>query len=272
MKVVSAAKLRKAQLRIVQMRPYALKLRMMISQLSSSLEGSDAAKFYEERPIQRVLLLVVSSDKGLAGSFNSSIAKEALRLREGKYSHLKADQIDIITIGKKGRDALVRSSVPLLKEYNGFFSSLSYEGAEEIADYAMNSFIEGKYDAVEVLYNQFKNAAVYITGAEQFLPIKVSGAEQGEDTKQQVIDYIFEPSKEAIISELVYKSLKIDFFRTLLESNAAEHGARMTSMDKATENAEELLRMLKLTYNRERQAAITKEILEIVGGAAAIGN
>ncbi|MDZ4839354.1 MAG: ATP synthase F1 subunit gamma [Bacteroidota bacterium] len=266
MKMVSAAKLRKAQQRIVLMRPYAVKLKQMLSQLSASLEGSEALKFYEARPVKNVLVIVISADRGLAGSFNSSIGKEAIRSLKGKYQNIK---VDIVTVGKKGRDAIIRANFTPFQENNGFFNKLTYEAAESIAEYAMQSFIDGKYDVVELVYNQFKNAAIFLTTSEQFLPIQ----ENSEEGKSQFnVDYIFEPSKEEIVAQLVYQSLKIDFFRAVLESNAAEHGARMTAMDKATENASDLLKDLKLRYNRERQAAITNEILEIVGGAKALNS
>jgi F-type H+-transporting ATPase subunit gamma len=273
MKVVSAAKLRKAQGRIVQMRPYALKLKDMLQNLSGSLEGSDAMKFYEQRPVKRVLLVIVTSDRGLAGSFNSSITKEGVRLIESKYGvQAGSKQLDILTIGKKGRDAFKKGNrYNVIQEHNTLFNNLNYEAVDEIASFVMQEFLDKNYDAVDVIYNQFKNAAVYNTIVEQFLPIPVN-QEANNSGKQFEVDYIFEPSKEEIVAQLVKQSLKVNFFRTLLESNAAEHGARMTSMDKATDNAEELIKALKLQYNKERQATITKEILEIVGGAQALNS
>ncbi len=271
MKVVSAAKLRKAQSRIVQMRPYAQKLQGMLSQLSGSLDGSDGKKFYQIRPVKKVLMIVITSDRGLAGSFNSSIAKETLRLMKEKYpAALAAGNIDIITVGKKGRDFFAKTKFTMVEEHATLFTHLTFEAADEIAQRIMQSFLDGKYDAIDLIYNKFKNAAVFIPSVERFLPIPVEQVKPG--AKASKIDYIFEPSQEAIVGRLISQSLRVNFFRTLLESNAAEHGARMTAMDKATENAEDLLRALKLQYNKERQATITKEILEIVGGAQALNS
>ena len=273
MKVVSAAKLRKAQSRIIQMRPYAAKLNEILINLSGSLEDSDAAKYYVQRPVKSVLILLVTSDRGLAGSFNSATVKEAIRAIHDKYgSQHNEGKVDIITVGKKGRDGLRKGKYTVIKEYNTLFTNLTFEASEEISSYAMKNFLNGKYDAVEIIYNQFKNAAIYITTVEPFLPIPAKKAEPATThiKKEFIPDYIFEPSQEEIATRLVNQSLKVNFFRTLLESNTAEHGARMTAMDKATENADDLLRALKLQYNKERQAAITKEILEIVGGAQAL--
>jgi F-type H+-transporting ATPase subunit gamma len=273
MKVVSAAKLRKAQQRITQMRPYALKLKDLLSHLSTSLEGSDAMKYFEERPVRKVLLVIVTSDRGLAGSFNSVIVKEAVKALQSKYSNLDAANVDVLTVGKKGGDVYRKTKHTLVDQHNTMFSNLTYEASEAIANKAMQLYVDGTYDAVDVVYNQFKNAAVYIPTVERFLPVPVAVAEVKADDKNhkhENIDYIFEPSKEEIVAQLITQSLRVNFFRTLLESNAAEHGARMTAMDKATDNAEDLLNALKLQYNKERQASITKEILEIVGGAKAL--
>jgi F-type H+-transporting ATPase subunit gamma len=268
MKVVSAAKLRKAQQRIVQMRPYARKLQDLLTHLSSSLEGSEAMKFYDMRPVKRVLVVIVTSDRGLAGSFNSAVSKEAVRMIHEKYT---GATVEMMTAGKKGRDYFKRIKSNIVQEHNTLFTNLTYEAAEQIAADVMKQFTTKQYDAVEVVYNQFKNAAVYIPTIEQFLPIPVqSHEEKKEKGHSYAVDYIFEPSQEEIVARLIDQSLKVNFFRTLLESNAAEHGARMTAMDKASENAEDLIRKLKLQYNKERQATITKEILEIVGGAQAL--
>jgi F-type H+-transporting ATPase subunit gamma len=269
MKMVSAAKLRRAQTRILQMRPYALKLKDMLRNLSGSLEGSEAAKYFVQRPVNKVLVVLVTSDRGLAGSFNSAVVKEALRLIRDKYPvQSKAGSVDILTVGKRGNDAMKRNKYPVTEEHNSFFLNLTYEAAESIAASLMQRFTDGTYDVIEVVYNQFRNAAVFVPTAEQYLPIVP--AEEEKDGKAFEADFIFEPSKEAIVAQLVNQSLRVNFFRTVLESNAAEHGARMTAMDKATDNAEDLVRNLRLLYNKERQAAITKEILEIVGGAAAL--
>jgi F-type H+-transporting ATPase subunit gamma len=271
MKVVSAAKLRKAQQRIIQMRPYAEKLHDLLAHLSSSLEGSDAVKYYETRPVRRVLVVVVTSDRGLAGSFNSAIVKEVYRTIAGKHGQVAADNLDLIAVGKKGYDLLRKSKYKMVQQHLSLFNNLAYEEVEEIANFVMQAFVNKEYDAVEIVYNRFKNAAVYNTTVETFLPIQVNHEEDhGKGKKNFEVDYIFEPSKEEIVSQLILQSLKVNFYRTLLESNAAEHGARMTAMDKATDNAEDLLKALKLAYNKERQATITKEILEIVSGAQAL--
>ncbi|MCX6350618.1 MAG: ATP synthase F1 subunit gamma [Bacteroidetes bacterium] len=266
MKVVSAAKLRRAQQRITQMRPYALKLQELLGNLAGSVEGSPAAKYFSVRPVKNVLLIAVTSDRGLAGGYNSIIVKEVLNAVKNTYPGCK---IDIITVGKKAKDGLRRFNYNIIEEHNTLFSNLTFEAADDIASRVMDKFIAGDYDAVDILYNRFKNAGIYLPTAERFLPVtKPAKDEKAKDFKH---DYIFEPSQEAIVGKLVQQSLKISFFRTLLESNTAEHGARMTAMDKATDNAEDLLRALKLSYNKERQATITKEILEIVSGAQALG-
>jgi F-type H+-transporting ATPase subunit gamma len=269
MKMVSAAKLRRAQTRILQMRPYALKLKDMLSNLSGSIEGSAAARYFEQRPVNKVLVVLITSDRGLAGSFNSAIVKDALRTIRNKYaSQFKAGNVDIITVGKRGNDAMRRIKYKVMEEHNSFFHNITYEAAENIAISLMHRFTDGDYDKIEVVYNQFRNAAVFIPTTEQYLPIPPAAIGEGERPFEA--DYIFEPSKEAIVAQMINQSLRVNFFRMVLESNAAEHGARMTAMDKATENAEDLVRHLRLLYNKERQAAITKEILEIVGGAQAL--
>ena len=269
MKVVSAAKLRKAQGRIVQMRPYAQKLQAMLTQLADSLEGSEGKKFYTVRPVKKVLVVAITSDRGLAGAFNSYVIKEAINLMKETYGpQLKSNNIDVITVGKKAYDFFSKRNYNLVKEHNTIFADLTFEAADKIAGNIMQAFLDGKYDAVDLIYNRFKNAAIFLPTVEHFLPIPVEAAKEG--AKKTKADFIFEPSQEAIVGRLISQSLRVNFFRTLLESNAAEHGARMTAMDKATENAEDLLKALKLQYNKERQATITKEILEIVGGAQAL--
>lgn len=265
MKVVSAAKLRKAQGRVTSLRPYAGKLQYMLSQLAGSLEDSDAQVWYKPRELKKVLIVVITSDRGLAGSFNSTVAKEVINSIKDKYSN---QTVELLTIGKKGRDALHKSGYKIIEEHNSFFNKLNYEESEAIGLRVMDAFLKGDYDAIDIVYNAFKNAAVFITTHDRFLPIPAPQNTQNQSGN--TVDYIFEPNKEEILSRLISKSMMVNFFRMLLESNAAEHGARMTSMDKATENAEDLLRKLKLQYNKERQAMITKEILEIVGGAKAL--
>jgi len=277
MKMVSAAKLRRAQSRIMQMRPYAKKLKELLANLSSSVEGSEAAAYFQERPQNKVLLVVITSDRGLAGSFNSSAIKEALRAATSKYEKTKPENIDIVAIGKKSQNFFKKGRYKMIAENTSIFSNLTYENTEQIANMLINAFLNHEYDAIDVIYNSFKNAAVYIPTLERFLPVAPPQMEQKSkeetDKKQHhyVADYIFEPGQEEIVKRLIPQSLKVNLFRALLESNAAEHGARMTAMDKATDNAEDLINQLKLKYNKERQATITKEILEIVGGAAALG-
>jgi F-type H+-transporting ATPase subunit gamma len=279
MKVVSAAKLRKAQQRIVQMRPYAGKLKELLSHLSGSLEGSEAAKFFEKRPVNKVLIIAITSDSGLAGSFNGVVLKDAVRIISTDYAEqFSAKKVDVLAIGKKSAAFFRKNKYNLIQEHTTLFKNLNYEAAEEIASYVIQLFLDKEYDAIELVYNRFKNAAVYIPTVERFLP--VSGAPEESHPSSEATghekhftpDYIFEPSQEEIVGRLINQSLKINFFRTLLESNAAEHGARMTAMDKASDNAEDLLGQYKLAYNKARQATITKEILEIVSGAAALGS
>ncbi len=268
MKVVSAAKLRKAQQRIQQMRPYAVKLHGLIANLSNSSEGEEAAKFFAQRPANRVLMVVITSDRGLAGSFNASLIKEAIRHSQEAYGELVASQgVEIAAIGKKGRDFFRKSKYGVVHENTTIFGSLTWEEAVGIGNYLIAEFLSGKYDRISLVYNQFKNAAVYLPTVEQFLPVVAS--EDGG--KAAPTDYIFEPNQEELIGKLIPQSLKVSLYKALLDSNASEHGARMTAMEKATENAEDLIRELKLQYNKERQASITKEILEIVSGAQALG-
>ncbi|WP_370088898.1 ATP synthase F1 subunit gamma [Ekhidna sp.] len=267
MKMVAAAKLRRAQDRIIQMRPYSQKLSEIIQNVSAG--GTDAGDnpFSEERNIERVLIVVVSSDRGLCGAFNSSVFKGVKALIAEKYSHAEASgNLEILPIGKKAFEHFAKRKYNVIKTYSHLIEKLNFADAKEAAEMVMAGFLDGKYDRVDIVYNEFKNVATQIVQKEQFLPIQEIEAEETEGE----IDYIYEPSKEFIFNELVPKSLKIQFYKTLLESNASEHGARMTAMDKATENADDLLKELRLTYNRTRQAAITKEILEIVGGAEAL--
>lgn len=268
MKMVAAAKLRRAQDRIIQMRPYSQKLSEIIQNVSAG--GTDASDnpYSEERAIKNVLLIVVTSDRGLCGGFNTSVFKSTKALIAKKYSSVEArGSLQILPVGKKALEFFKKRKYNVIEGYSHMFGDLNFAEAKEVAEKAMEGFVKGEYDAVEIVYNEFKNVATQIVKQEQFLPIQE--VESKDETNTEV-DYIFEPSKELIFQELVPKSLKIQFYKTLLESNASEHGARMTAMDKATENADDLLKELRLTYNRTRQAAITKEILEIVGGAEAL--
>jgi F-type H+-transporting ATPase subunit gamma len=271
MKMVAAAKLRRAQDSILRMRPYAQRLGGILTNLSSLSEGSMSNIYSEKREANRVLVIVVTSDRGLAGAFNSNIIKAATYLAQNRYrSQQEAGNLTFLTIGRKGFEALSKRGLNVIGDYTGTFANLSFDTVRAAAERAMNGFVAGEYDHVDLIYNEFKNVATQIVRTEQFLPIEEKPVE--ETTNATIPDYTFEPTKEQIIEELIPKSLKIQVYKAVLESNASEHGARMTAMDKATENAGELLKELKLTYNRTRQAAITKEILEIVGGAEALAS
>ena len=271
MKMVAAAKLRRAQDRIIQMRPYANKLSIILSNVSAGVEDDLTNIYAEQRPAEKVLLVVISSDRGLCGAFNSNVFKGTLTRIDEKYQEQKdSDNIYILPIGKKAYDYFKKRKYHVIDDYADLFGDLNFDEVRKAAEMAMDGFKNGEFDVVELIYNEFKNVATQILRKEQFLP--VIPAEDRSETDLSNIDYIFEPSKETIVKELIPKSLKVGFYKALLESNASEQGARMTAMDKATENATELLKELRLTYNRTRQAAITKEILEIVGGAEALSN
>ena len=272
MKMVSAAKLRRAQDRAMKIRPYAEKLNGILHNISESLTDETENIYAQEREIKRVLIVAITSDRGLAGAFNSNIVKAVNSLVEKKYEQLFSDgHVDFLTIGKKGGEALIKRGLNVTSDFQSMFLDLNFDTARKASEYIMNAYLECKYDRVEVIYNEFKNVATQIIRTEQFLPIKPTTIASFNLSHPEV-DYIFEPSKVEIVKELIPKSLKVQFYKYLLESNASEHGARMTAMDKETENAKEMLKALKLTYNRSRQAAITKEILEIVGGAEALSN
>ncbi|MDO1448585.1 ATP synthase F1 subunit gamma [Rhodocytophaga aerolata] len=270
MKMVAAAKLRRAQDAIIQMRPYTQRLQTILQNISSQLEDEASNPYAEEREPNKVLLVVITSDRGLAGAFNANVTKAVNSLLTGKYaSQAAAGNVQLLTIGKKGNDFFGRRKYPLNSEYATLFSSLNFNQARRVAEFAMDGFLARRFDRVELVYNEFKNVATQIIRTEQFLPIVEV---KNESQKASTTNYIFEPSEKEIFAELIPKTLKIQFYKALLESNASEHGARMTAMDKATDNAKELLKDLKLIYNRTRQAAITKEILEIVGGAEALAS
>ncbi len=263
MKMVSAAKLKKAQDAITDLRPYANKLTELLQSLSATLDAGAGGAFSEQREVSKVLLIAITSNRGLCGGFNSSVIKATIKQIEGNYSGKK---VDIIAIGKKGNDVLIKEH-NVIENNSEIFDDLTYDNVAEIAQRVMDLFVDGAYDKVEIVYNQFKNAATQILQVEEFLPIeKVAG-----DTSANV-DYIFEPSKTEIVLQLIPKSLKTQLFKAVRDSYASEHGARMTAMHKATDNANELRDELLLTYNKARQAAITSEILEIVGGAEALKN
>lgn len=270
MKMVAAAKLRKAQDHIIRMRPYSQKLSEILLNVSSGTDTEVANPFTEERPVEKVLLVTITSDKGLCGPFNSNVFKTTSSLVDQKYHEVReAGNLTIMPIGKRALDFYKKRKAKLVSDYAMLFGSLNFEEARKAVEYAMDEFLQEKYDRVELVYNEFKNVATQVLRTEQLLPM-VPGPAQENGTARG--EYIYEPSKVEIIEELIPKSLKLKFYTALLESNASEHGARMMAMDKATENAGELLKELRLTYNRTRQAAITKEILEIVAGAEALSS
>ncbi|MFN4145962.1 MAG: ATP synthase F1 subunit gamma [Runella sp.] len=270
MKMVAAAKLRRAQDAILQMRPYAKKLGEMLATVSAGAETAAESPFKKVRPVERVLVVTVTSDRGLCGAFNTNVIKAAQALIQEKYpSQAAKGNVEILAFGKKGGEAFQRRGFKVNTTYMDVYSRLSFGVVKEAAESMMSDFIAGQYDAVEVVFNEFKNVATQIIRAEQWLPI-VADAEALKKMPTTNVNYTFEPSEEQIVNDLIPKSLKIQLYRAVLESNASEHGARMTAMDKATDNAQELLKALRLEYNRSRQAAITKEILEIVGGAEAL--
>ncbi len=267
MKMVSAAKLRRATDAITQMRPYAKKLAEMIATVSAKTEAGQDNAYTKVRPISKVLVIVVTSDRGLCGAFNANIGKATIALIQEKYAALHAaGQVEVLTLGKKGAEYLGRRGYKLNTAHTEIFSGLNFGKVRVLGDEILADFASGKYDVVDLIFNEFKNVATQIIRTEQLLPLQ----ENADTATASNVDYIFEPSEEQIINELIPKSVKLSIFRSLLESNASEHGARMTAMDKATDNAGELIKALKLEYNRSRQAAITKEILEIVGGAEAL--
>ncbi len=267
MKMVSAAKLRRAQDAITQMRPYAQKLQEMLSNIVSSIEGGTTLALAEERAVEKVLLIVITSDRGLCGGYNANLVKLAKTTLSEKYaSQLTKGNATIWNIGKKGWESLAKAGYHTDPTFKDIYLNLTFESVQAAAQAAMKAFENKTFDAVEIIYSEFKNAATQVFTAEQFLPIpKVSAA---ANTKKA--DFIFEPAKELLIAELMPKILNTQLFKAVLDGNASEHGARMTAMDKASENANELLKSLKISYNRARQAAITTELTEIVSGAAAL--
>ena len=266
MKMVSAAKLRRAQDAIIQMRPYARKLQEMLSNIVSNMEGGASLALAEERPVEKVLLIVITSDRGLCGAYNSNVVKLAKQTIAEKYAvQLKKGNITIWNIGKKGYESLSKQGFKTEETYKDIFLQLSFEKVQEAAQAAMYAFENKTFDAVEIIYSEFKNAASQRFVAEQFLPIP-----KIQQTGSQKADFIFEPEKEILLTELMPKILNTQLYKAVLDANASEHGARMTAMDKASDNANELLKSLRISYNRARQAAITTELTEIVSGAAAL--
>ena len=264
MKMVSAAKLKKAQDAITAMRPYSDKLTELIQNLSSSIDGDTQNPYTEQRPVQNVLVLVITSNRGLCGGFNSNVVKAVSKNISTVYANKK---VSLITLGKKGNDIL-QKIFEIETNNNEIFDELTFSNASAIADSFMADFTSKKYDKIEVVYNCFKNAATQILTTETLLPI----VSEQDDQNAAGADYIFEPTQENIVQELLPKSIKMQLFKALCDSFASEHGARMTAMHKATDNATELRDQLKLSYNQARQAAITNEILEIVGGAEALSS
>tara|TARA_B110000003_G_scaffold274855_1_gene315898 strand:+ start:1363 stop:2226 length:864 start_codon:yes stop_codon:yes gene_type:complete len=262
MKMVSAAKLKRAQDAIIQMRPYANKLTELLENLSASLDSSDGGVYSQEREIKNVLLVTVTSNRGLCGGFNAYIMKRAKALTNEDYANAN---VSILSIGKKSSEHFSKNGFNVVSTHDTLFGDLTFDNVAKVAVGIMEQFVEGDYDKVVLVYNQFKNAATQIIQAENFLPVQAT-----ENEGASTGDYIFEPTKQEIVEELIPKSLKTQLFKAVLDSHAAEHGARMTAMHKATDNASELKKELTLTYNKARQAAITGEILEIVGGAEAL--
>jgi len=267
MKMVAAAKLRKAQDSIIQMRPYAQKLASILVGVSASLDTEENI-FSEEREINTVLIIAITSDRGLCGPFNSNVFKETNALIADEYAdQFKKGNVTIMPIGKKALDYFSKRDFIVKAEYAELFSHLNFNDAQKVAEYAMKAFEEKEFDTVEIIYNGFKNIATQIIYTERFLPIFLTE----EDKTSANNDYIYQPNQDTLVEHLIPTSLRIKLYKALLESNASEHGARMTAMDKATENAGDMLKELKLQYNQTRQAAITNEILEIVAGAEALG-
>jgi len=263
MKMVSAAKLKKAQDAIVQMRPYSNKLTELLQNLSATLDSDDGGEFTQQKDINKVLIVAITSNRGLCGGFNSNVIKEVASIAKNNYA---GKDVSIFTIGKKGNDILSKEHT-IFKFESDLYDDLTFENTVVFAEALMEEFAKGSFDHIELVYNRFKNAATQIVTQEQFLPIAAA-----EETDEASADYIFEPNKAEIVKGLIPKSLKMQLYKAIRDSYASEHGARMTAMHKATDNATELRDDLLLVYNKARQASITNEILEIVGGAEALNN
>ena len=263
MKMVSAAKLKKAQDAIIQLRPYSNKLTEIMSSVSSASEDSSQNKYSEVRDVNKILLVPITSNRGLCGGFNANIIKKTIEIEKELNSK---SELTILSIGKKSSEFFKKNKYNVHSTHDDVFQDVNYEDVSKIAELILNDFANEKYDKVILVYNQFKNAATQIVMQEDFLPLNKTQSENS----QEAVDYIYEPGKDDILNELIPKSLKTQLFKAILDSNASEHGARMTAMHKATDNATELKNELTLSYNKARQAAITGEILEIVGGAEAL--
>src|SRR5690606_6456435 len=264
MKMVSAAKLKRAQDAIVQLRPYANKLRDILQNISSTLDADADGKLTQQREVKNLLLIAITSNRGLCGAFNSNVIKKVNSIVSESKS--AGAEVELLTIGKKGND-LLRKQCKIYKNSSSLWDNLNFNDVAELSEEVTQKFLNGEFDQVRIVYNQFKNAATQIIVDEPYLPVQIQ-TEEGNEISS--VDYIFEPSKEKIVTDLIPQTLKTQLYKAILDSNAAEHGARMTAMHKATDNAETLRRELVLQYNKERQAAITNEILEIVGGAEAL--
>ena len=270
MKLVAASKLRRTQNAVQALAPYSSKLREILGNLSSSIDNTEEAVYTTIRPVQKVLLIIITSNRGLCGPFNSNVIKAAKLHIDEKYRELnKSGNLEILTMGKKGTDFFKKNKYNVVNSNNEIFDTLTFANTTAIAETLMAEFAAKKYDRIEIVYNHFKNAGQQIMTIDQFLPIVPVTTPAGKNSKQ-LADFIFQPEKEALVKELLPKMLKVQLYRIILDSFAAEHGARMTAMSQATENATDLLKQLRLSYNKARQAAITKELLEIVSGAEAL--
>jgi len=267
MKMVAASKLRRAQMAIVNMRPYAEKLNEILQNVTASLDDGEGNVFGDVRAVKRGLIVVITSNRGLCGAFNANVIKKSRLLLENEFANTN---VDVITIGKKATDFFKKDEYNHIASYDDFFTNLNFEQVSPLASELLQKFADKEYDKIYVVYNQFKNAATQLTVAEQLLP--VIAPEGDKNVTKTNTNYLFDPSQDAIVQSLLPSILKTQFYKALLDSFASEHGARMTAMQQATDNAQEMLRDLKLTYNKARQAAITGEILEIVGGAEALKN
>lgn len=266
MKMVSAAKLKKAQDRITQIKPYAAKLVQVLLEVSSSLDKEHKGIFNENRIPENILIILMASNRGLCGAFNSNICKAAIAHIQEKYpEQLKNNKVKFLCIGKKANDFIKKQKFEIIKSADYLYDKLNFENTSQIADYLMQLFVEQKFDKIDLVYNSFKNAAIQVQVIEQFLPMTIEHQQRTNPS-----EYIFEPNLTEIIEEVIPKALRIQFFKAVLDTNAAEHGARMTAMHQATDNATNMIHELTLEYNKARQAAITNEILEIVSGAEAL--
>lgn len=268
MRMVAASKLRRAQNSILKLRPYAAKLREILQNLRSSINDSKEDTFANERLPEKILLVVIASNRGLCGALNSNVIKATLELLDGTYAgQYRKKQVVLITIGRRVSDFFQKRKYSVVKSYDEFLDQLTFVNVSKLAEKLIKSFVSGEYDRIDLVYNQFKNAAVQRLVVERYLPFESSPS---STTSKSKVDYLFEPDKETILHELIPKTLRIQLFKAILDSYAAEMGARMTAMQQATDNANELLKTLNIAYNKARQNAITNELIEIVSGAEAL--